>query len=227
MDDDKEFRVGRPPKTRRAPIDVPTIVTSARDLLNEEGLEALSTRRLAEALGIRSASLYWHVRDKAELLQLIAESICREIELPPRDQPWDTRLRAVCHAFRARLRMVRDGAEIFMRTTPNTPARLKVIDYMFELALTAGFEGKEAVFVSSLVNDFVIVSVMDETRVSEQNETPEEHSKDAPIQNLQADNYPSISTLREHLAFDAAHFDEAFEYGLNLLIHGIQSRLIK
>jgi TetR/AcrR family transcriptional regulator, tetracycline repressor protein len=59
----------------RETLDIDKIVKAAMKLLNEEGLQQLTTRRLAESLGKRSASLYWHVRDKAELLQLLAENI--------------------------------------------------------------------------------------------------------------------------------------------------------
>ena len=51
-------------------------------MLNKEGLDQLSIRRLADLLGIRTASLYWHIKDKAELIQLLADSICGLIPLP-------------------------------------------------------------------------------------------------------------------------------------------------
>ena len=58
------------------------IVEAALELLNKEGLAQLSIRRFADLLGIRAASLYWHAKDKAELIQLLADSICELIPLP-------------------------------------------------------------------------------------------------------------------------------------------------
>ena len=51
------------------------LVAEALGLVQEEGLEALSMRGLADRLHVKAASLYWHVRDRRELLELLAESI--------------------------------------------------------------------------------------------------------------------------------------------------------
>src|SRR5580704_6642251 len=51
------------------------LVSEALGLVQEEGLEALSMRGLADRLEVKAASLYWHVRDRRELLELLAESI--------------------------------------------------------------------------------------------------------------------------------------------------------
>src|SRR5216684_5137764 len=51
------------------------LVSAALSLIQEEGLEALSMRGLADRLNVKAASLYWHVRDRGELLELLAESI--------------------------------------------------------------------------------------------------------------------------------------------------------
>ena len=51
------------------------LVAEALGLVQEDGLEALSMRGLADRLHVKAASLYWHVRDRRELLELLAESI--------------------------------------------------------------------------------------------------------------------------------------------------------
>src|SRR6266567_5549201 len=51
------------------------LVGAALELINEAGLDALSMRALADRLEVKAASLYWHVRDRRELLELLAESI--------------------------------------------------------------------------------------------------------------------------------------------------------
>src|SRR5437764_10081553 len=63
----------------KAAIDLDQIVKAALQLLDEVGLDGLTMRRLAERLGIRAASLYRHVRDKDELLVLLADEISGEI----------------------------------------------------------------------------------------------------------------------------------------------------
>ena len=74
------WRRAQPPP--RAPITREAIVEAALAVLNKEGIEGLSMRRVAEELGTGAASLYWHVRNKEELFQLIFDRVTREIVLP-------------------------------------------------------------------------------------------------------------------------------------------------
>src|SRR5437879_13799155 len=74
------------------------IVGAALDLLDEAGLEGLTMRALAERMGVRAASLYWHIRDKEQLLGLLAEAIVGEVPEPAPDMPWRAPLEAVATA---------------------------------------------------------------------------------------------------------------------------------
>src|SRR5438552_19197077 len=64
------------------------LVEAALGLINEEGLDGLSMRALAERLEVKAASLYWHVRDRGELLELLAESILERVGRPRRSGAW-------------------------------------------------------------------------------------------------------------------------------------------
>ncbi|MBN3821866.1 TetR family transcriptional regulator, partial [Paraburkholderia sp. Se-20369] len=55
-----------------------TVLRAALDLLDEVGIDALSTRRLAERLGVQSPTLYWHFRNKGELLEAMSDAIMLE-----------------------------------------------------------------------------------------------------------------------------------------------------
>src|SRR6266700_1708933 len=63
-------------------LDPDQIVQAALQLLGEVGLDGLTMRRLAERLNIKAASLYWHVRDKEELIVLLANEICASVSAP-------------------------------------------------------------------------------------------------------------------------------------------------
>ena len=64
------------------------LVGAALRLIQEEGLEGLSMRALAESLQVKAASLYWHVRDREELLELLAEGILENVRLPHATGAW-------------------------------------------------------------------------------------------------------------------------------------------
>src|SRR5581483_4119040 len=81
-------RRGRPPITREA------IVETALQLLDRDGLDQLSMRRVADALDTGPASLYWHVGSKDGLLDLVFDQVIGEQEVPdPEPERWQEQLK--------------------------------------------------------------------------------------------------------------------------------------
>jgi AcrR family transcriptional regulator len=95
-----------PRATRRAQLDRAQVVRAALALVDEVGLDGLTMRRLAERLGIQAASLYKHVKDKDELLVLLADEISagspiRRPAGPGNPSPERPPVRPYCSAVRA------------------------------------------------------------------------------------------------------------------------------
>src|SRR5215813_9872736 len=91
----------RPGRRRREPISREAIVTAAIQLLDREGLAALSMRRLAEELGTGAASLYWHVGSKDGLLDLVFDELIGEEQIPdPDPSRWQEQLKDIARAQR-------------------------------------------------------------------------------------------------------------------------------
>ena len=90
------------PSTGRTTLTRDDVVAAATRLLDEGGIEALSMRRLATALGTGASTLYWHVRDKDQLLALILDDTIAEV-LAPSDGTWRERLVALLEAARLAL----------------------------------------------------------------------------------------------------------------------------
>ncbi len=76
------------------------LVAEALGLVQVEGLEALSMRALADRLHVKAASLYWHVRDRRELLELLAESILDGVPAP-KAEVWREAVRSIAKALQA------------------------------------------------------------------------------------------------------------------------------
>src|SRR3954454_19002431 len=99
----------------RQPLDRAQIVRAALALLDEVGLDGLTMRHLAEKLGVQAASLYRHVRDKEEMLVLLADEITDElpmIEMPVAGdgRDWKHALVDMAYRYRKVLLSHRDGA---------------------------------------------------------------------------------------------------------------------
>src|SRR4051812_27238527 len=105
-------------------LDPARITEAAVALLDEAGLDGLSTRRLAARLGIASPSLYWHVRDKESLLDLVAEAICADAFTIDPALPWRDQLATGMRQFRAMLLAHRDAARLLRDRPPRGPHRL-------------------------------------------------------------------------------------------------------
>ena len=100
-------------KEKEAGLSRGRLVSEALGLVQEEGLDALSMRRLADRLNVKAASLYWHVRDRRELLDLLAESILGRVAASPAGV-WRPALLATAAALRAVVASQRDANRILL-----------------------------------------------------------------------------------------------------------------
>jgi TetR/AcrR family transcriptional regulator, tetracycline repressor protein len=96
------------------PIEVRVAVRVALELLEAEGLDKLTVRRLAAELGVKAPALYWHFRSKRALLDHMADVIVAPVVagLPPIDVPWLRWLEEAASALHAALLGHRDGARV-------------------------------------------------------------------------------------------------------------------
>jgi AcrR family transcriptional regulator len=146
----------------RAGLDRERLVRVALALLDEVGLDELSMRRLAERLGVTAAALYWHVRDKNELLGLLADAISAEMPLPDPGRPWRAELEALARGARRVALAHRDAARILVATLPTGPHRLRAIDAVLGLLIRAGFAPTDAADVAYVLNVYGIGFMLDE-----------------------------------------------------------------
>src|SRR5580658_249458 len=87
------------------------VVQTALDLLNQVGMEGLTTRRLAEKLGVQSPALYWHFKNKRELLDAMAEAMLESrphLPIPEPGTDWRNWFEESARSFRRVLLRYRD-----------------------------------------------------------------------------------------------------------------------
>ena len=196
------------------------VISAALELLNEAGLEAVTTRRLAQKLGVESASLYWHFRDKATLLSEMAASVLARhhtIEAPMDAGDWLDWIAENARSFRRALLAYRDGARLHAGTKPG-PDDLVRLEPKVAYLLQAGFARSEALMVLLAVSQFTIGCVMEEQSREGNATTPLraphvlEHVKGTEAFTI---NVEQILT---------ASAEETFEFGLSLILTGLRSR---
>ena len=92
------------------------LVAAGLETLEADGLDGLSMRAVADRLGVKAASLYWHVRDRRALLSLITTAALSTIELPVAGTPWRVSVMAVCARLDSALGARRDLAALLVET---------------------------------------------------------------------------------------------------------------
>jgi len=133
------------------------LVEAALALINEHGLDGLSMRALADRLEVKAASLYWHVRDRRELLELLAESILDGVARPRRGGGWRQGVLAIGRALQRRVSAQNDAGRILLEVPESLTRSDTFRDLVAELH-SGGLQAGEAADVALMVMTQVIAS---------------------------------------------------------------------
>jgi TetR/AcrR family tetracycline transcriptional repressor len=197
------------------------IVASALRVLDEEGFDGVTMRRLADELGIKAASLYNHVRDKDELLGLMADAISAELPTFDHAKPWREQAEEMAKAIRRVLKKHRDGARVMAATPPAGPNRLRAIEQLLEALTKAGFPRSTVPDVAFLMSSFIIGFVLDETMGQPGDAaSARRRQKEALrwMKSLPPAEFPHLVSLAGELVGSQA--DRRFELGIRALLDG-------
>jgi AcrR family transcriptional regulator len=207
-------------------LDQSQIVRAALDLLDEVGFDGLTMRNLAKKLGVQAASLYWHVRNKQDLLSLLAEEICASMREPDRTLPWQKQLEAMANEYRRVLLAHRDAARVLASSGgPSGLKRLRLTEIGLRTLLDAGFSHKDAAYAGMMLNDFVIMCVLEETQYANIEAVDSSSDVQNWVESLPPDEYPSLVALANYLAEPDG--DERFRFGVELLRNGLETLLAR
>lgn len=154
-------RMARP---RKPLLSRERIVETASALVDAEGLDAVSTRRLAAELGVSGPSLYNHFRNKDEILDAVADAVSARVDLSmfreddPRD--WRTALHDYAVSYRAALTAHPHTVPVLARGPGRRPAGLKVADTVFGAMVRAGWPPAQATHIGALMRYFITGSAL-------------------------------------------------------------------
>jgi len=178
------------------------VIAEALDLLDEVGLDTVSTRRLAKRLGVEQPSLYWYFRTKKDLLAAMTEAAMAPHVTQPLPTPgddWRTWFLENTRSFRRTLLTRRDGARLHAGSPPTGDHdRLR---HKMDFLVTSGVPEREAVTAMLAASRFTLGSVL------------EEQADPGPDDNA---DLPADLPRIDH--------DSAFESGLGLLLDGLVHR---
>lgn len=211
-------RRGRPPRVSRAQI-----LTAALGIVDADGLEHLTMRRLGAELGVDPMTVYGHVPDKTALFDGLAELVVAEVVLPERTGDWTRDFRAVARAARAALLAHPQLIPLFGTRPPVTPPAFALSESMTSILLSAGLNEEQAADGTDCLGRLLIGHALAEAGQPPGGEVSggEEEHRQAQAA-LLAEGYPALSrVVQANVAHDP---DRIFDLALDGLILALQAR---
>lgn len=217
-----------PGPAAKAPLTREAIVATALEVLDAEGLEGISMRRVADRLGTGPASLYQHVANKDDLLEQLLDHVIGEIELPePDPRDWQTPLEQLLRATRATFSAHRDIAYVTLGRIPTGANALRVAERMLTIMRAGGVPDQVCAYAVDTLMLFVGAVSYEESIQSASLGASEEEAREHVRQihdyfaALPTDRFPSLVALAGHLTRWEEGEDARFEFGLSVQVGGV------
>lgn len=217
------------------PLHREDVIRTAVELLDEVGLDRLTTRALTTRLGVRPGALYWHVHSKQELLTAIADKIMSEAFAEPTAEPtadedaavaggvtggadedpdWVTRTTAFAHRTRNAMLAHRDGARVVAGHLSMGTGTLEAAEQGLALMRAAGVPLTLAAYFGDTITSYVTGFVLQEQATAP--------APSGPLPEIEPTRFPHLAQWQ---ATKPATRDDAFATGLSLIIRGLQADL--
>ena len=202
------------------------VVEAALRIMDTEGLDAVTMRRVGRELGVEAMSLYNHVRDKDDLLDGIREHVLSLFIDPGTEGPWEERARRAARTWRQVLRS-HPNTLVLMSESKGpgmTPGAIRPTEITLRLLRETGLCEDDAVKAFCAFGGFIIGFVMFEIGMTHSagsrvagTSTPEQLTAALP-----ADEFPCYMSSLPYLM--QGDIDQRFEYGLDLLLTGLRAK---
>ena len=211
-------------KRPREPLTRERIVDAALRLMDTEGLEAVTMRRIGRELGVEAMSLYNHVCDKEDILNGVVEAVMAEFEFPAASKDWRETARRAARSWRTILK--RHPNVITLMSEQRKPARsldaLRPMDHALGILAARGLGPQETVRAFRAFGGFIQGFVLAEI-ANMFGGDPHAAMHEDLAATIPADLLPNLAAHFPYLA--DCDFDREFEYGLDLMLRGLEAKL--
>ncbi len=202
----------------RAVLTRERIIEAALGLLDRDGLDALSMRRLGQELGVGTMTLYGYFRSKDELLDAVVDAGARRMAPVQAAGSWRTKLRELLLSLRRSLAEHPGVVELRFRRPIVGPGALEVTEAAMQALRDAGFGSRDAARIYRIL--FIYTFGFSAFGPGNRSAVESDDTATA-IAALPVDRYPALSEAAEQAA-DAMADPALFEFGLDLLLDSVE-----
>jgi AcrR family transcriptional regulator len=218
----------KPRGAARTPLSRDAIVEAALRVVDRAGVDGATMRRVAEELGTSPSALYWHVRNRHELLQFVFDRVAGEVALPEPDPThWQEQLKTVGRELRRVLTSHRDIARVSIASIPVGTNVLQISEWLHALLRGAGLPDRVVALVGDLLGLFVGAFAYEES-IGLASPTGEDLPPEQILAmlgeywaSLPKERFPHTLALLPVL-FEGGP-DERYEFMMDVIIRGIAS----
>jgi AcrR family transcriptional regulator len=202
------------------------VLHAAVALADENGIASLTMRRLGEALGVEAMSLYNHVTNKDDVLDGMIDVVFSEIDLPTSGTDWKIAMRQRGLSARAALTRHRWAIGLMeSRTTPG-PATLRHHDAVIGILRNGGFSIELTAHAYSVLDSYIYGFAMQEPNLPFDTAQETAEVAQAIMARFPPGEYPHLTELTiEHVLRPGYSYADEFEYGLDLILDGLERDL--
>jgi AcrR family transcriptional regulator len=208
----------------REPLTRGRVVEAALRVMDEEGLEAVSMRRVAREVGVEAMSLYHHIEDKEDLLDGICERVMAEFDFPDLVEDWAENCRRGARAWRRLLQTHPAVMRLFAEE--RGPARsvdsMRPMEFALEILRSSGLSDRDTAQAFHAFGGYIQGFVMMELGSIAGGADEAQMKMHAELAAAMPEAFPALQATSRYFAECTP--DEQFEFGLDLLIGGLEAR---
>lgn len=201
------------------------VLRAAMDLADESGIESITMRELGRRLGVEAASLYNHVAGKGDLLDGMVDLVVTEIDLSSDDVDWKEAMRRRAVSAREVFSHHRWAAGLIDSREGSGPSGLSYADRVLGTLLQAGFSAEIAANAFLAIDSYIYGFERQRSNFSLGDDTDASEAAQKVLAAIPQGELPSLAQVA--MEYAAKPYDEAaaFQFGLNLILDGLQRLL--
>ncbi len=203
-------------KRARGRLSPDIIMDAAFEVIEKEGLDGFSTRKLAAVLGCEAMSIYHHFPSKAHLFEALVDRLIASLAIPTQDLPWRERMRMAMQDFRRIGRQHPSFAPFLVTYRMNSPACLTWLDGIIGLFLDAGFDRETAARLFRTTGYYLMGAILDETAGYARGPS----ATTTVSEEQMARDFPNVAQAGRY--FGTGEFDATFTLGVEMLLDDME-----